>query len=57
MDLVNYQYSGNAHDVIAGIGLVNMLWHNTDEAQSVPVDYRIYDKDTDRKTKNHGNRT
>lgn len=52
MDLVNYQYSGNAHDVIAGIGLVNMLWHNADEAQSVPVDYRIYDKDTDGKTKN-----
>ena len=26
IDLVTYQYSGNAHDVIAGIGLVNFLW-------------------------------
>jgi len=52
IDLVNYQYSGNAHDVIAGIGLVNLLWHNIDEKESVPIDYRIYDKDTDGKTKN-----
>ena len=26
IDLVNYQYSGNAHDVIAGIGLINLVW-------------------------------
>nr|WP_074167959.1 hypothetical protein [Candidatus Arsenophonus triatominarum] len=26
--MVHYQYSGNEHDVIAGIGLVNLLWHN-----------------------------
>lgn len=52
IDLVNYQYSGNAHDVIAGIGLVNLLWHGLEQEQSVPIDYRIYDKDTDGKTKN-----
>ena len=52
IDLVNYQYSGNAHDVVAGIGLVNLLWHGLEQAQSVPIDYRIYDKDTDGKTKN-----
>jgi hypothetical protein len=52
IDLVNYQYSGNAHDVIAGIGLINMLWHGLDSEESVPIDYRIYDKDTDGKTKN-----
>ncbi len=27
IELVHYQYSGNAHDIIAGIGLVNLLWH------------------------------
>jgi hypothetical protein len=43
---------GNAHDVIAGIGLVNMLWHGLDSQESVPIDYRIYDKDTNGKTKN-----
>lgn len=52
IELVNYQYSGNVHDVIAGIGLVNLLWHGLDSGESVPVDYRIYDKDTDGKTKN-----
>lgn len=52
IELVNYQYSGNAHDVIAGIGLVNLLWHKSNSSESVPVDYRIYDKDTDGKTKN-----
>lgn len=52
IDLVNYQYSGNAHDVIAGIGLINLLWHGLEQEISVPVDYRIYDKDTDGKTKN-----
>jgi hypothetical protein len=52
IDLVNYQYSGNQHDVIAGIGLINLLWHGLEEATSVPIDYRVYDKDTDGKTKN-----
>ncbi|QGO67095.1 hypothetical protein Psal073_02062 [Piscirickettsia salmonis] len=27
IDLVHQQYSGNAHDVIAGIGLVNLVWY------------------------------
>jgi hypothetical protein len=52
IDLVNYQYSGNAHDVIAGIGLINLLWHGLTQEISVPIDYRVYDKDTDGKTKN-----
>jgi len=50
--LVNYQYSGNAHDVIAGIGLVNFVWHGLETKQTVPIDYRIYDKASDGKTKN-----
>lgn len=52
IDLVNYQYSGNAHDVIAGIGLVNLVWHGLESEEFIPVDYRVYDKDTDGKTKN-----
>lgn len=52
IDLVNYQYSGAVHDVIAGIGMVNLLHHNSANDQSIPLDYRIYDKDTDGKTKN-----
>lgn len=52
IELVHYQYSGNAHDVILGIGLVNLLWHGLESEESIPIDYRIYDKDTDGKTKN-----
>lgn len=52
IDLVHYQYSGNVHDVIAGIGLVNLLWHGLESEESIPIDYRVYDKDTDGKTKN-----
>lgn len=52
IELVHYQYSGNAHDVIAGIGLVNLLWHGLKSQESVPIDYRVYDKDTDGKSKN-----
>jgi hypothetical protein len=38
IELVNYQYSGNAHDVIASIGLINLLWHGLDRKESVPID-------------------
>jgi hypothetical protein len=52
IELVRYQYSGNEHAVIAGIGLVNLLWHDLEKQESLPIDYRVYDKDTDGKTKN-----
>lgn len=52
IELVRYQYSGAEHDVIAGIGLVNLVWYGLEEEQAIPVDYRVYDKDTDGKTKN-----
>jgi|TARA_Y100000310_G_C20528802_1_gene737421 hypothetical protein len=52
IELACYQYSGNEHDVIQGIGLVNLLWQGQESCQSVPIDYRLYDKDTDGKTKN-----
>ena len=52
IDLVNYQYSGNTHDVIPGIGLLNLVLFDKSTKESIPIDYRIYDKDTDGKTKN-----
>ena len=52
IDLVNYQYSGNNHSVIAGISVVNLVWHEVESDEFLPIDYRIYDKDTDGKTKN-----
>lgn len=52
IELVRYQYSGAEHDIVAGIGLVNLVWHGLEQQQAVPVDCRVYDKDTDGKTKN-----
>jgi hypothetical protein len=50
---VHYQYSGNVYDVMAGIGLVNLLWYGLEQKTSIPIDCRVYDKPIDGKTKNH----
>jgi hypothetical protein len=34
------------------MSLLALLWHGLESESSVPIDYRIYDKDTDGKTKN-----
>jgi hypothetical protein len=50
VDLVRWQYSGNRHDVIKGIGVLNFLWVTP---QAVcPIDYRIWEPEEDGKTKN-----
>ena len=51
IELVRYQYSGNAHDVIKGIGMLNFLWVNENNEVS-PMDVRIYEPKEDGKTKN-----
>ena len=52
IELVKAQYSGNAHQVIAGIGMVNAVWKSIDGDEYLPVDFRLYDKANDGKTKN-----
>ncbi|MEK7516022.1 MAG: transposase [Patescibacteria group bacterium] len=49
-ELAKKQYSGNAHGLVIGISLVNLLW--TDGERYIPVDYRVYRKENDDKTKN-----
>lgn len=49
-ELARKQYSGNEHGLVNGINLVNLLW--TDLTRCVPVDYRVYQKPQDGKTKN-----
>jgi len=49
-ELAKKQYSGDEHRLVNGICLVNLLW--TDESEYVPVDYRIYQKENDDRTKN-----
>jgi hypothetical protein len=51
IELVRRQYSGNEHRVIKGIGLVNCIYVNPDLNQYWVVDYRIFDPDSDGKTK------
>lgn len=48
--LAKQQYSGNAHGLVTGICIVNVLW--TNGAEYVPVDYRIYQRENDGLTKN-----
>lgn len=52
-ELAKKQYSGNAHGLINGICLVNLLWTNKDGEEYIPVDYRVYKKANDDKTKNN----
>jgi hypothetical protein len=51
INLVRRQYSGNAHGVIKGIGIVNCLYVNPDIDQYWIIDFRIYDPDGNGKTK------
>lgn len=51
MELVRRQYSGNAHGIIKGIGIVNCVYVNPETDQYWLIDYRIYDPEGDGKSK------
>ena len=51
MDLVRRQWSGDAHGVIKGVGVVTCVYVNPDLDQFWIIDYRIYDPAGDGKTK------
>jgi len=51
IDGVQKQYSGNAHGIIKGIGVVNMLYYNPVIKCYWLIDFRIYDPEKDGKTK------
>jgi hypothetical protein len=48
--LVYRHWSGKQKAVVSGINLITLLW--TDGERCVPVDYRVFDKDRDGRTKN-----
>lgn len=48
--MVKRQYSGNAHGIVKGIGIVNLVYAFGDDYH--PIDYRVYAPDADGKTKN-----
>ncbi len=51
IEISQRQWSGNEHRVINGIGLVSCLYVHPRSGQAWVVDYRLYDPDTDGKTK------
>ena len=51
IELVRRQYSGNAHGLIKGIGVVTCVYVNPQIDQFWIIDYRIYDPEGDGKTK------
>ena len=51
IEMVRRQYSGNAHGLIKGIGMVNCLYVNPDSGQYWIIDYRLFDPDGDGKSK------
>ena len=51
IELVRRQYSGNAHGVIRGIGVVTCVYVNPETKEFWLIDYRIFDPDGDGKSK------
>ena len=50
IELVRRRYSGNAHSVIAGIGLVTCVYVNTDTDPFWLINYRFFALEADGKT-------
>jgi len=48
--LLYRHWSGKQKAVVEGVNLITLLW--TDGVRCVPIDYRVFDKDRDGKTKN-----
>ena len=51
IELVRHQWSGNAKQVIRGIGVVTCVYVNPDTDQFWIIDYRIFAPETDHKSK------
>ncbi|MEJ7663472.1 MAG: hypothetical protein WKG07_29950 [Hymenobacter sp.] len=52
IELAKRQYSGNAHGMVTGIGLVNLVHSSGEAGDFLPLDYRVYAPDQDQQTKN-----
>lgn len=51
IEMVRKQYSGNAHGLIRGIGVVNCVYYNPEIDRFWLIDFRIFNPDEDGKTK------
>lgn len=51
IELVKLQYSGAEHGLVRGIDIVNLIHTNGKDGGYYPIDFRIFDYDSDGKTK------
>ena len=51
IEMVKLQYSGAEGGLVPGIGVVNLVHTNGEDGAYYPIDFRIYAKDSDGKTK------
>ena len=51
IESVRWQYSGNTHGIVRGIGLVNCIYINPETKEFWLIDYCIFDPDRDGKSK------
>ena len=52
IEVAKRQYSGNAHGMVTGIGLVNLVHSSGQAGDFLPLDYRVYAPEEDQLTKN-----
>ena len=52
IEMVKLQYSGAVGGLVRGIGVVNLVHTNGKDGEHYPVDFRVYAKEADGKTKN-----
>ena len=52
IEMVKLQYSGAVGGLVRGIGVVNLVHTNGEDGNHYPVDFRVYAKEADGKTKN-----
>lgn len=51
IEMARTQYSGNAHGIVRGIGVVTCVYYNPDVDQFYALDYRIFDPERDGQSK------
>jgi hypothetical protein len=51
IEMARSQYSGNAHDIIRGIGVVTCVYYNPDVDSFFALDFRIFDPERDGQSK------
>lgn len=51
IEMVRKQYSGNAHGLVKGIGIVTCVYYQPKTQEFFALDFRIFDPDRDGKTK------